>query len=90
MQLDFEEPLIVPAGVAKILVTVNKGMDYTNYTSAKVFIAGTQEDKGDSWYRGCEKNYLFAPTTDLTIPVPNANFYITVTGEAFDSKALVL
>ncbi len=87
MQLDFDEPLIVPAGVEKILVTVNKGMDYTNYTSAKVFIAGTQEDNGDSWYRGCEKNYLLAPTTDLTIPVPNANFYITVTGEAFDSKS---
>lgn len=87
MQLDFDEPLIVPAGVEKILVTVNKGMDYTNYTSAKVIIAGTQEDKGDSWYKGCNENHLFTPTTDLTIPVPNANFYITVTGDVFNVKS---
>ncbi len=87
MQLDFDQPIIVPAGVEKILVTVNKGMDYTNYTSAKVFVAGTQDDNGESWYKGCNKNQRLVPTTDLTIPVPNANFYLTVTGEVFNSKS---
>lgn len=87
MQIDFDEPIIVPAGVEKILVMVGKGKDYTNYTSAEVFVAGTQQDNGDSWYLGCDKTLPFSRTTDLTIPVPNANFYITVTGEVFDSKS---
>lgn len=87
MQIDFDEPIIVPAGVEKILVMVGKGQDYTNYTSAEVFIAGTAQDKGDSWYLGCDKNLPFSRTTELTIPVSNANFYINVTGDVFDSKS---
>lgn len=87
MQIDFDEPIIVPAGVEKILVMVGKGRDYTNYTSAEVFVAGTAQDKGDSWYLGCDKNLPFSRTTELTIPVSNANFYINVTGEVFDAKS---
>lgn len=87
MQLDFDGPIVVPAGVEKIFVLVGKGIDYTDYTSAEVFIAGTQEDKGDSWYKGCDKNYSFTPTTNLNIPVPNANFYITLNGDVFNSKS---
>lgn len=87
MQIDFDEPIIVPAGVDKILVSVGKGKDYTNYTSAEVFVAGTAQDKGDSWYLGCDKNLPFSRTTELTIPVSNANFYINVTGEVFDAKS---
>lgn len=87
MQLDFDQPIIVPAGVEKILVTVNKGMDYTDYTSAEVFVAGTQEDKGNSWYVGCNPDQLFTPTTDLDVPVPNANFYINVTGDVSNVKS---
>jgi gliding motility-associated-like protein len=87
MQLDFDQPIIVPAGVEKILVTVNKGMDYTDYTSSEVFVAGTQEDKGDSWYVGCNPSQLFTPTTALEVPVPNANFYINVTGDVSNVKS---
>ena len=87
MQLDFDSPIIVPAGVEKIFVLVGKGMDYTNYTSAKVFVAGTQEDKGDSWYGGCNPDHLLTSTTNLDTPVPNANFYINVTGEVSNVKS---
>lgn len=87
MELDFYQPIIVPAGVKKILVIVGKQMDYTNYTSAKVFVAGTQGDRGESWYKGCNENQRLVPTTDLTIPVPSANFYITVKGEVSNSKS---
>jgi gliding motility-associated-like protein len=87
MELDFYQPIIVPAGIKKILVIVGKQMDYTNYTSAKVFIAGTQGDRGESWYKGCNENQRLVTTTDLTIPVPNANFYITVKGEVSNSKS---
>jgi len=87
VQIDFDKPIIVPAGIERILVIVSKQKDYTNYTSAEVFIAGTAQDKGDSWYGGCEPNHRFTRTTDLAIPVPDANFYINVTGEAFNSKS---
>lgn len=87
MQLDFDKPLVVPAGVEKILVIVGKAQDYTNYTRSEVFVAGTQQDNGDSWYVGCDKEHPLIPTTDLTIPVPNANFYITVTGDVFNAKS---
>lgn len=88
VQIDFDEPIIVPAGTQRILVTVGKGKDYTNYTTAEVLVAGTAEDTGDSWYLGCDKTLPFSRTTDLTIPVPNANFYINVTGEVFNTKSL--
>lgn len=87
MQLGFDTPIIVPAGVEKIIVLVGKGIDYTNYTQAEVFVAGTQEDKGDSWYIGCNPDKLLTRTTDLDIPVPNANFYINVTGDVSNVKS---
>ncbi|WP_345007967.1 T9SS type B sorting domain-containing protein [Snuella lapsa] len=86
VQVEFEEPIIVPAGVERILVSVKKIEDFYNPESAQVFIAGTEEDTGVSWYEGCEDNYSLTPTTDLTIPVPEANFYINVTGEVFSVK----
>ncbi len=87
MQLDFDSPIIVPAGVEKIIVFFGKGMDYTNYSQAEVFIAGTQEDKGDSWYVGCKDNQLLKRTTEMNTPIPNANFYINVTGETSNVKS---
>ncbi|MFA9191078.1 T9SS type B sorting domain-containing protein [Flavobacterium sp. FZUC8N2.13] len=87
MQLDFDSPIIVPAGVEKIIVLVGKGIDYTNYTQSAVFVAGTQEDSGDSWYVGCNPDKLLTRTTDLDIPVPNANFYINVSGDVSNVKS---
>ncbi|TGV00241.1 T9SS type B sorting domain-containing protein [Flavivirga rizhaonensis] len=81
VRVDFDEPIIVPAGVDRILVTVKKIEDFYNPESAEVFIAGTLEDTGVSWYEGCDENYSLTPTTDLVNPVSNANFYINVTGE---------
>ncbi len=87
VRVDFEEPIIVPAGTERILVTVKKVEDFYNPESAEVFIAGTEEDTGISWYEGCDENYSLTPTTNLTNPVPNANFFINVTGEVFDSQS---
>ena len=84
----FDEPIVVPAGVKRILVSVSKFAEGYNPASAQVFIAGTEEDTGTSWYKGCEDTFIFTPTTDLTTPVPNANFYINVTGEVFDVNSL--
>ena len=86
LKVDFDEPIIVPAGVGRILVSVEKYEDFYNPDSAELLVAGTAQDKGESWYVGCDTQYDIIPTTDLPIPVPNANFYINVTGEVFNSK----
>lgn len=87
VKVDFNEPIIVPAGVKRIMVSVEKYKDIYNPASGAVYIAGTEKDTGQSWYYGCDENHGLAPTTDLTIPVPNANFYINVTGEVLNVKS---
>ncbi|WP_264565851.1 T9SS type B sorting domain-containing protein [Flavobacterium sp. N3904] len=87
LKVDFDEPIIVPAGVRRILVSIEKQEDFYNPDSAELLVAGTAQDKGESWYVGCETHYDIISTKDLPIPVPNANFYINVTGEVFDSKS---
>lgn len=88
LQFDFDEPIIVPAGTKRIMVTVHKQKEPYNPGSGEVFIAGTVQDNGESWYLGCDLDHSLARTTDLTVPVPNANFYINVTGEVFNTKSL--
>ncbi|WP_369753517.1 T9SS type B sorting domain-containing protein [Flavobacterium sp. WC2409] len=87
VEVNFDEPIIVPAGVKRIMVSVEKYKDIYNPATGAVYIAGTEKDTGESWYFGCDPNHGLAPTTDLTIPVPNANFYINVTGEVFNVKS---
>ena len=86
VQAEFDIPIIVPAGTDRILVTVSKFKDTYNSTFAGVLIAGTEEDTGESMYSGCSTPYNIISTKNLPIPVPNANFFITVTGDAFDVK----
>jgi hypothetical protein len=57
-------------------------MDYTNPHSQN-FVAGTQDEEN----LGIKVNELNHNNKDLTIPVPNANFYITVTGEVSIQKS---
>lgn len=86
VQFNFSKPFVVPAGVERILVTVVKSVDFYNPNSAEVIIAGTANDTGDSWYKGCRKYYEYTSTTKIEVPVPNANFYINVTGEKFSNS----
>ncbi|WP_225969321.1 T9SS type B sorting domain-containing protein [Dokdonia sp. PRO95] len=84
IETDFDRPIIVPAGTERILVTVSKTDDFYNEESGEVFIAGTEQDTGVSWYWGCDDNGYITPTTDLITPVDDANFYINVTGNVID------
>lgn len=88
IQIDFVYPIIVPASVERILVVVWKSVDFTNPNSADVVIAGTEEDNAESWFSGCREYYNYTTTDKLSVPVPNANFYINVTGEKFINKSL--
>ncbi|OXA93501.1 T9SS type B sorting domain-containing protein [Flavobacterium hercynium] len=88
IQVDFDEPVVIPAGVERIMVAIQKIKDFYNPEPGQIFIAGTQQDIGESLYYGCDPYNSLSPTTDLSIPVPNANFFINVTGEAVDSQII--
>lgn len=87
VQAEFDTPIVVPAGIDRILVSISKTKDYYDPTFTEVLVAGTAVDKGVSLYNGCGTPYTKVSTKDLTIPVPNANFYINVTGEVFNPKS---
>ncbi|RZJ54935.1 MAG: T9SS type B sorting domain-containing protein [Flavobacterium sp.] len=87
VQAEFDAPIIVPAGIDKILVTVSKFKDFYDPASAEILIAGTELDKGESIYSGCGNPYGMISTKNLPVPVLNANFFITLTGDVFNVKA---
>ncbi|MGM1057249.1 MAG: T9SS type B sorting domain-containing protein [Bacteroidota bacterium] len=86
IKFDLEEPIVVPAGVERIMIVIGKTADSYNPNSAEVIIAGTQEDRGESYYIGCRKYYSYISTDDLEVPVPNANFFIRANGESFSNN----
>lgn len=86
VQAEFDAPIIVPAGIERILVTVSKMKDIYDPTSAEILIAGTELDKGESIYSGCGNPYSMISTKNLPVPVPNANFFITLTGDVLNVK----
>ncbi|WP_125718709.1 T9SS type B sorting domain-containing protein [Flavobacterium ustbae] len=86
VQAEFDAPIIVPAGIERILVTVSKMKDIYDTASAEILIAGTELDKGESIYSGCGNPYGMISTKNLPVPVPNANFFITLTGDTFNVK----
>lgn len=87
IRINFNTPIIVPAGVDRILVALGKSTDFYNPNSTELIIAGTDEDTATSWYQAERKYYKYTPSTDLDIPVPNANFYINVTGDVSNVKS---
>ncbi|WP_232829192.1 T9SS type B sorting domain-containing protein [Aureibaculum luteum] len=87
VQIDFSTPIVVPAGVERILVEVTQYDDIYNSDYKKVLIAGTAQDNDISWFQGCRELYTYTPTESLNLPVPNANFFINVTGELLDTQS---
>lgn len=79
--INFATPVVVPAGIQRILVEVTQGDDPYNADFKKFKIAGTPFDNDVSWFKGCRKYYSHIATEDLIPSVPNANFLINVTGE---------
>lgn len=85
IQQEFDQPIVIPAGVEKILVVVSQSEDIYNPNFKHAIIAGTEEDNDISWFKGCREYYTYTPTENLSKPVPDANFFINVTGEKFSS-----
>lgn len=86
VQAEFDTPIVVPAGTDRILVNVSKFKDNYDSTFAEVIVAGTVADTGESLYYGCGTRYTTVSTKDLPVPVPNVNFFITVTGDVINTK----
>lgn len=78
IEVIFEEPIVVPSNVKRILVEVQKGI---SYGEGIAFIAGSKESTGKSWQKGCfyGGDINKYKSTDQ-FGYPNANFYITVSG----------
>ncbi len=86
VDIDFVNPVVVPAGVERVLVVVSQSEDIYNPDYKEVLIAGTNQDNDISWFKGCREYYTYTSTSDLNNPVPNANFFINVTGEKFSAS----
>ncbi|MDA6068518.1 T9SS type B sorting domain-containing protein [Flavobacterium sp. AC] len=88
--VNFENPIIVPAGTQEILVEVFQ-LHSTN-SEAHAFVAGTAEDNDFSWFRskkgGCPPYNEYKTT--LSLNRPDAKFYITVNGEAIDDTPFTI
>jgi hypothetical protein len=79
--VNFNNPVVVPAGTDMILVEVVQ--IYSQNGEAHAFVASTAEDDDFSWFRGissCPPYLVHKTTVDLFHP--DAKFYITVTGDA--------
>lgn len=79
---DFEQPIIIPANVERILVEVQRGIEYGD---GLLFVSGTAEETDDSWFLGnCpfNTNNKFEKMSNLITYGSDINFYITVNGEA--------
>ncbi len=93
LSFEFSSPIVIPAGVKKILVTVNQ-TNIRDISETPFLIAGTKKDKDTSWFYGCKELSTFIETENLDNPKPNANFFINVTGEkikaisSFNNKIL--
>lgn len=85
VQIDFATPIVIPAGAERILVEVSQLDDPYNSDYDEVIIAGTQDDNATSWFTGCREYYTHTATENLSTPVPDANFFINVTGEIFST-----
>ncbi len=81
VQIDFFTPIVIPSDAKGILIEVTQGSDIYNPDYKKFLIAGTEEDNDTSWFQGCRELYTYTAVEDLSTPVPNANFFINVTGE---------
>jgi gliding motility-associated-like protein len=87
VSMQFDTPVVVPYNVKKILVEVKKTVTPRNPAVSLATIAGTDEDNGFSWYKGCVNignGTGYQATTNFrgTLKRPEARFYITVNGEA--------
>lgn len=86
LEIQFNSPIVIPSEVDRILVTVFQYEDIYNSDFKKVLIAGTAQDNDVSWFKGCGEYYDFVTTDNLKNPVPNANFFINVTGDVFSTQ----
>lgn len=83
--INFDDPVIIPIGTGRILVEVHKIDNPNEIATPLAHFAGTTNDNDISWYKGCGGGfngiYTYLPSGSLSIPKPNAKFYITVNGE---------
>tara|TARA_R110002051_G_scaffold297564_1_gene363918 strand:+ start:4643 stop:7894 length:3252 start_codon:yes stop_codon:yes gene_type:complete len=88
VNVNFDNPVLIPDRTGRILVEVRKFYDISNHDNSIAYIAGTEIDNDISWFWGCHDVYSHTNTEDLNTPSPNANFYINVTGSVINTDNL--
>jgi gliding motility-associated-like protein len=78
--LNFENPVVIPANIERILVEIKK-VDGPNIGFNAIQIAGTAESKDFSWYKGCIYDNPYKKSIDFGGGRRPSNFYINVEGE---------
>ncbi|WBX76311.1 T9SS type B sorting domain-containing protein [Tenacibaculum ovolyticum] len=81
VQINFANPIVIPSNAEKVLIEVTQGEDIYNPNYKRTLISGTYNDTGTSWFIGCGKYYPHISTNNLDNPIPDANYFINVTGE---------
>ena len=80
--INFDVPVVVPAGIERILVEVEKKATPDGIGLSVVQLAGTAESNDFSWYKGCVGTTSYVKATDWLSGRPPSNLYITVEGES--------
>ena len=65
-----------------VLVEIKKAINPNSIAVPTAIIVGTEFNNAPSWYKGCVSNFTYKTTEKMNVPRPNANFYITVNGQA--------
>ncbi|MCH4551968.1 T9SS type B sorting domain-containing protein [Aestuariibaculum lutulentum] len=86
--INFETPVIVPAGVERILVEVKKEASPGGIGVSAVQLAGTEEGNDFSWYKGCLGTRSYIKSTDFGSGRPPSNLFINVTGVPRKTKEI--
>ena len=82
VEITFDNPITVPANVEMILVEIKKAINQNSIAVPTAIIVGTEINNAPSWYKGCVSNFSYNTTANMNVSRPNANFYLTVNGEA--------
>lgn len=82
--VNFDTPVVVPAGTKMILVEVEQVINLN--MNALALAAGTADDNDYSWYRSNGSCNLENYITTIDAASPDARFYINVNGEKLPSS----
>ncbi|WP_298339856.1 T9SS type B sorting domain-containing protein [uncultured Algibacter sp.] len=84
--INFDTPIVIPVGVERILVEVEKKATPHGVGIPAVQLASTEESNDFSWYKGCVGTTSYVKAKDWLGGRPPSHLYITVEGKSRSLK----